>query len=38
MPLDVLREISDYGHVAVMLCDPPDISATRFFDRDDEDK
>lgn len=38
MPLDVLREISDYDHVAVMLCDPPDISATRFFDRDDEDK
>lgn len=38
MPLDILREISDYGHVAVMLCDPPDISATRFFDRDDEDK
>ncbi|MDE6732588.1 MAG: hypothetical protein K2J77_06905 [Oscillospiraceae bacterium] len=38
MPLDVLREISDYDHVAVMLCDPPDISATRFFDRDDPDK
>lgn len=38
MPLDILREISDYDHVAVMLCDPPDISATRFFDRDDPDK
>ncbi len=38
MPLDVLREISDYDHVAVMLCDPPDISAARFFDRDDPDK
>lgn len=38
MTLDVLREISDYDHVAVMLCDPPDISAARFFDRDDPDK
>lgn len=38
MPFDILREISDYDHVAVMLCDPPDISATRFFDRDDPDK
>lgn len=38
MPPDILREISDYGHVAVMLCDPPDISTTRFFDRDDPDK
>lgn len=38
MPPDVLREISDYEHVAVMLCDPPDICAERFFDRDDPDK
>lgn len=38
IPLDVLREISDYDHVAVMLCDPPDVCATRFFDRDDPDK
>lgn len=35
---DVLREISDERHVAIMLCDPPDICATRFFDRDDPDK
>lgn len=38
IPPDVLREISDYDHVAIMLCDPPDICATRFFDRDDPDK
>lgn len=38
IPPDVLREISDYNHVAIMLCDPPDICATRFFDRDDPDK
>ena len=38
IPPDVLREISDDDHVAIMLCDPPDICATRFFDRDDPDK
>ncbi len=38
IPPDILREISDYHHVALMLCDPPDICATRFFDRDDPDK
>ncbi len=38
IPPDVLREISDYGHVAILLCDPPDVSSTRFFDRDDPDK
>ncbi len=38
IPIDVLLEISDYDHVAVMLCDPPDVSAMRFFDRDDPDK
>lgn len=38
IPPDVLREISDYSRVAILLCDPPDISATRFFDRDDPDK
>ena len=38
IPLDVLREISDYGHVAIMLCDPPDVCATRFFDREDPEK
>ena len=38
IPPDVLREISDYRHVAILLCDPPDICFTRFFDRDDSDK
>ncbi len=38
IPPDVLREISDYRHVAIMLCDPPDACSTRFFDRDDPDK
>ena len=38
IPPEVLHEISDYDHVAIMLCDPPDICATRFFDRDDPDK
>ncbi len=38
IPPDVLREISDYRHVAIMLCDPPDICADRFFDRDDPEK
>lgn len=38
IPVDILREISDYQHVAIMLCDPPDISATRFFDREDPEK
>ena len=38
IPPDILREISDYHHVAILLCDPPDISATRFFDREDPDK
>ena len=38
IPSDILREISDYRHVAVMLCDPPDACATRFFDREDPEK
>lgn len=38
IPVDILREISDYRHVAIMLCDPPDITATRFFDREDPEK
>ncbi len=38
IPPEILREISDYDHVAIMLCDPPDICATRFFERDDPDK
>lgn len=38
IPVDILRGISDYRHVAIMLCNPPDICAARFFDRDDPDK
>ena len=38
IPPEVLHEISDYHRVAIMLCDPPDICATRFFDREDPDK
>ncbi len=38
IPPHILHEISDYDHVAIMLCDPPDISYTKFFDRDDSDK
>ena len=38
IPPDVLREISDYDHVAIMLCDPPDVTKNKFFDRDDPDK
>ena len=38
IPPDVLRDISDYDHVAIMLCDPPDITKEKFFDRDDPDK
>jgi dephospho-CoA kinase len=37
IPPDTLREISDYHHVAVMLC-PQSMSVDRFFDRDDPDK
>ena len=32
------REISSYHRVAILLCDPPDISAERFFDRGDPEK
>ena len=38
IPPEVLHAISDYDHVAIMLCDPPDIAAQKFFDRDDPDK
>lgn len=38
IPPEVLREISDYRRVAIMLCDPPDICAARFFNRDDPEK
>lgn len=35
--LETLREISDCGHVLIMLADP-DISVSRFFDRPDREK
>lgn len=37
IPVDVLKEISDYDHVAVMLS-PQSMSVERFFDRDDPEK
>lgn len=37
IPLDILKEISDYNHVAVMLS-PQSMSVERFFDRSDPDK
>ena len=37
IPLDILKEISDYHRVAVMLS-PQSMSVERFFDRDDPDK
>lgn len=37
IPLDILKEISDYRHVAVMLS-PQSMSVDRFFDRSDPDK
>lgn len=37
IPLDILREISDYQHVAVMLS-PQSMSVERFFDRNDPEK
>ena len=37
IPLDVLKEISDYHRVAVMLS-PQSMSVERFFDRDDPEK
>jgi hypothetical protein len=36
IPVDILKEISDYDHVAVMLS-PQSMSVERFFDRDDPD-
>lgn len=38
IPPHILREISEYNRVAIMLCDPPDICAERYFDRDDPEK
>ena len=37
MPLDLLKEISDYNHIAVMLS-PQSMSVERFFDRTDPEK
>ena len=37
IPLDILKEISDYHHVAIMLS-PQSMSVERFFDRSDPDK
>ena len=37
IPLDVLKEISDYNHVAIMLS-PQAMSVERFFDRSDPEK
>ena len=37
IPIDVLKEISDYNHVAVMLS-PQSMSVERFFDRSDPEK
>ena len=37
IPLYVLREITDYNHVAIMVC-PQSMSVDRFFDRSDPDK
>lgn len=37
IPCDILREISDYNHVAIMLS-PQSMSVERFFDRGDEEK
>ncbi|MBQ7083132.1 MAG: hypothetical protein IJM93_06310 [Oscillospiraceae bacterium] len=37
IPLDILKEISDHSHVAVMLS-PQSMSVERFFDRSDPEK
>lgn len=37
IPIDILHEISDYNHVAIMIS-PPTMSVNNFFDREDEDK
>lgn len=35
---EILWQISDYDHVAIMLCDPPDICSKLFFNREDPEK
>lgn len=37
IPCDILKEISDYNHVAIMLS-PQSMSVENFFNRDDEEK
>jgi len=37
IPLDILKEITDYNQVAIMVS-PQSMSVEHFFDRDDEDK
>jgi len=37
IPIDILKEISDYSHVAIMLS-PQSMSVDRFFDRSDPEK
>lgn len=37
IPVEVLAEISDKGHVLIMLAEP-DISVKRFFERPDKEK
>ncbi len=37
IPLEILTEISDYDHIAIMLS-PQSMSIERFFDREDEEK
>lgn len=37
IPIDILKEISDYNHVAIMLS-PQSMSVERFFDRNDPEK
>lgn len=37
IPIDILKEISDYNHIAVMLS-PQAMSVERFFDRSDPEK
>lgn len=35
---EILWQISDYNHVAIMLCDPSDICSKLFFNREDPEK
>jgi hypothetical protein len=37
IPIDVLKRITDRGHVLIMLANP-EISVNRFFDRPDKEK